>query len=484
MQPLSVASPNLSFNTSGSGVVNVNNVATGPVALANSASGLGFSLTTTGPLTVNAITTNAAPSASNASISVIDKTGAIVVTQGVTIKANGGSVLLQDNDIKAGLILVGSNATIWGSSTVDGVGNVVLNIGSKVDQVAGTQAPNIISNITVPGAIFYGKNGITSLAPNNTLNASGRNIVFDTDGSSGTIQLDGGVTITADPPAGSVSQTALINATTLAPVMNIPNSVINASAVPALPQAVISNVINTSAPNNFGSSENLQQSPSTLAGIQNTFVRPLAPTISSSAAQPLLGNIRTSEDGSIAADRYEEKNQQALILKDGNLLVAPQLHAAEITTAYGTVKVAPKAVVLVMAFGHGIGVFDLDDRSHGAVSVIVDGRKLILTPGKHCFITGQDVRTFDDVNPGQNLSYRHVGRHELGNGLTAFSAEFHLPSAIHSVKTLRELLLPNTENSRKQAEHFLKTSAILMQLTGGGEPFQKRCPAGTLSMLP
>lgn len=81
--------------------------------------------------------------------------------------------------------------------------NTAGNIENDTNALAGTEPPNIVSKTTGGGQIFYNKNGITALGPDNHLNALDRNIVFDTTNTkSGAIQLDGNVTITADPPPG------------------------------------------------------------------------------------------------------------------------------------------------------------------------------------------------------------------------------------------------------------------------------------------
>ena len=72
--------------------------------------------------------------------------------------------------------------------------------------VVGTAPANVTVNDTGGGVTYFGTNSISASAPNNTLNATGANIVFNTGSlPASAISLGGGVTITADPPVVNMS---------------------------------------------------------------------------------------------------------------------------------------------------------------------------------------------------------------------------------------------------------------------------------------
>ena len=97
------------------------------------------------------------------------------------ISSTNGDITIQNMDTSAGSIVIGANSTIHASATAAGVGNVYIVIGAvPSNPVVGTAPANVTVNNTGGGITYFGSNSITASAPNNTLNASGRNIVFNT----------------------------------------------------------------------------------------------------------------------------------------------------------------------------------------------------------------------------------------------------------------------------------------------------------------
>src|SRR5262249_31088754 len=93
--PLKVAGNDLTFTTSLGGLVNVDNNAPGAVTLNTSAAGTTFSLSSTGNLNVNSITTSAGNASNNGSIRLIVKTGSLTVLPNSNIEASGGNIFIQ-----------------------------------------------------------------------------------------------------------------------------------------------------------------------------------------------------------------------------------------------------------------------------------------------------------------------------------------------------------------------------------------------------
>ena len=190
--PLAVSGGNLTLNSGGA--MYVSNSYSGNVTLANAVSGTSMSVSSNGPFAISSVT-------ANGNIALVSTSGAMSTTANATISTTSGSIELQNTDTSGGSIALGSGTTIHASSTTAGVGNVDIVIGNvPSNPVVGTAPSNVVVNNTGGGKTYFGSNGITAVGPTNTLNASGRNIVFNTPLTNASIKLDGGVVITADPP--------------------------------------------------------------------------------------------------------------------------------------------------------------------------------------------------------------------------------------------------------------------------------------------
>jgi hypothetical protein len=190
----------------------------------------------------------------------------------------------------------------------------------------------------------------------------------------------------------------------------------------------------------------------------STVSNPVTNNITS--GQPLVGAISTSVGPKVAT------------LNRGTVVVAPSTDTV-INTPVGQIKVGAKSLALVMAFANGLAVYDLDDVRKGAVEVIAGGQSITMSPGQHIFVTNNNARTFEDVNPAQMIGYRGITSRDLNGGLKVFSAEFCVPHACHAVKPLKHLLQSNHPHDKKVAAHLLKTTAVTMQLRGRNGEYQQ-----------
>lgn len=212
---LDINAANVSANTNGSGHVFLESLSTGPVNLGNSTAGQTFTMTAIGDINTANVVTSAGAASSTGGIKLSTKTGNINVGTGAQITANGGDIYISA-DSKTATVFIGSNATLLGTSTVANVGHVTINTGAKPKNQTGPTPPNVTVNETLGGIVYFGTPGITAAAPNNVLNAEGRNIDFSGD-TVGSIVLGGGVTITADPPVGTPAHAALLAAYSMLP---------------------------------------------------------------------------------------------------------------------------------------------------------------------------------------------------------------------------------------------------------------------------
>lgn len=207
---LNTKAPIISATTGGAGSVSLSN-ATAMELLASSSGG-SFSILAAGALKVNSISTNAPLTSDDGSISVVNTSGMLTVNG--NLSARGGSIFVQNRDVVGGSIVVSpgvSISTLVDKGTALDNGTVTLAIGTSAPQLTSGSAPLGVrlTPATAPGAYYFGSHpaavtttATAATAP--TLNALGRNVVFESPNNNRKITLGKNVTITADPPGMSV----------------------------------------------------------------------------------------------------------------------------------------------------------------------------------------------------------------------------------------------------------------------------------------
>lgn len=170
---LFVSADNLSVNTGGTGVVNINSVAVNPLVLGNSSSGGNFALQASGPVTLNDIVSDAG------GIQVSTAGGKLYVAPNATITAGDGSITIQNNDFN-GSLAIGANSTIGATSATTGKGNVYIGFGAQpsVFPKPRNKYKNIALLPTNGGGIYVDRAGLKAAPPLNTFTADGKTIYF------------------------------------------------------------------------------------------------------------------------------------------------------------------------------------------------------------------------------------------------------------------------------------------------------------------
>jgi hypothetical protein len=168
--------------------------------------------------------------------------------------------------------------------------------------------------------------------------------------------------------------------------------------------------------------------------------------------QPLTGMVsKTANDPKL------------LNLKRGSVVFAPSQKTL-VSTPFGTVKIEAHSLVMVMAFCHGLAVYDLDDAHGKAVVVTAGNREFQLNPGRHVLIAHESKGSFADINPVQIIGFRDIREQNIGRGLKGYTAAFSLPHAMSAIIPIKQLVASEHAHARKVANHLLKTTAILKQL--------------------
>lgn len=481
-----VLSANAGGNTATVDISNKGGTAATPVVLSSSSSGGAFSLTNTGDLTVNDITTNSQTSSSNGSINLIADSGALRInstTSGIT--ASGGDITIQNLNTSTGIISIGSSPakplTLHASSTAPGAGTVTIAIGPVAATLRPIQPnpPKLVVNATPPGAAEQGGSGfalassVTASAPV-TLNALGTNLTISNGSPAAShITLSGNVTITADPPgAGVLSRSPATLSSGTPPVTAAPLQTLNASK-PALRAPEV-----TAAPGASGAV--FPQTPQ---------VNTLVPTDRSRNFDVQAGLTFAGAD--LGADEVMIFDHNGLrpgpgrqgaaapgtfSLKNGSVLFAPE-RALVVRTPHGQVVVAAGAIALVAVSKDGIAVYDLHDGRCGDVTISTGGHSYPLFPGRHVMVS-RSQGEYGSVNPITCIAHANMEAVDITGGGRLFRSRFSMASVVTELQPVLALRRSADPRDRKLAEKLIKNAAIFMQTKTPPAPYRRISASG------
>lgn len=472
----------------------------------NDSVGSSLSFTTAGATTINDLT------ATNGSISVINATGLLQTSAGASLQANSvgaGSILLQNNNTTKGSIVIGEGSTISTLTASDG--DIDISIGAPQAGVVGPTPANVtVVALGISGNVFFSANGITASSPNNTLNYKNANIIFTNPLSAKAILLDGGVTMTADPPASSVELSSIGTAeSTITSMMPLSSAgVLTSSTLPngdapdqqrafTYSPLGVQPSIDRSVMFSGESIENRLPGPiqldtyslSNYSNMQDVLSSiKFAPTKQATAwisetelasgmiPATMAGDewFETEADGFGASDLsvVENGSTRKMSLKKGSVLLAPVVNSST-ETPFGKIDVDAGALVLIMPFENGVAVFNVDDTHKNAVRVTVGGKQIALAPGSQACVTNRSVKRFEEINPAQLFGYGQLNEVQLDRELKAFTSEFSVVQAVKTVLPLKKLVVSQNPKAKKLVRHLLKTSAILHTLKGSQTEYRQ-----------
>ena len=458
--------------------------------LANGVAGSGdFEFRTTGPLTVSGNVES-----TNGAILLQNTAGLLQIGSGVTILGDTAINIRNTGSVdEVDLIAIGANATIKTDTTTKGNGAGQINITQGVlkEGKVRKNIKNVVQNLQDGGQITFGgsKASYIAQAPDNTFNAIGANIYFSTDQTKkdGGLTFGGGVTITADPPvpAGSATitygvrnaapTTLELNATQ--PVNADTANIANVSLTPAVNATALT--LNQGANNVANSLLNLATNDARMPGLvsdssDNSYIVSYEPA-SLEVDAPVCtdldiaitgGAVGTAGANGIATMPHSE----TITMNNGNALFVPSKDTT-VVTPNGTVKIAANSVAMVMVNENHLSVYDVNDHHKRSVTVEAAGRSIALSPGRHVSIANIRTGQFADVNPMEAMMHRSVSSQELGDKV-AFTSEFSLPAAVQVMKPLKAIFASDNDNAKKVAQRVLKTSAVIMQVSGNSAKFE------------
>lgn len=365
-------------------------------------------------------------------------------------------------------------------------GKMIFSAGTDIDTLSASNGDILISlgttsatpftptdNVTVSGAggsaVFTG-NGFKAKAPINSFVLKSADIQLNNGNKTGNMLFNGDVSVTADPPvplgtpeffisydkesasSGITSATMPISgaqslgATKLGDKQeSLPMFAAN-PAINLLEVGTASYTSNILTANSVAN--NLTACESRVSNSDSN-VGPAGNTTYISVKQPTT----FEHDADVATEETE--------LTEGNkLFIAPK--DITIETKLGSVKLTAGAVVLVSAGKAHLSVYNLHDA--GGVSLIANGKRVSLLPGKHATLSSGHAASFSDVNQLEAIAHRNIQRDDSENGASIFCSEFSLPSAVAAVKPLKALFSSPDRDAKKLTSKLTKTSAVLMHL--------------------
>jgi len=490
---------NISGNAlSPTGSVFINSDRTNGVNFLASSAGNDLFLSADGALT---ITGNL--NSDNGDLAVDGTGGFFTVADGVSITAFRSISLVNTTSNKKDKLILGANSTIATDAKIAGLGDVLISIGPSVLPPTGNKIPKNVTVVENGGTVTFAGKKAKGFSPQNTFTAQGADVLVSNNLKNNLIEIRGNVNVTADPPVpvgtpvyvsygkGSVvPATATMTATgTTGDALSVSNLPTFSDTFGALPLASTNTMQLHTLDNAFSSVDgNVSSSFSNLATVSqnglskggrlvdNSFITTNAPSTTSYDVK-----VCGDSDLGFAAEGKHVPQSECVTMDSGSILFVAAKDMT-VVAPKGTVKLAAGAVALVVADADHLSVYDVNDHHKRSVTVETGGRSIPLSPGRHVTVTHEKVAQFAEINAVETMMHRNVGHHELGNGRKAFTTEFSLPSAFETIKPLKAMIQSDNAEAQKLTQKVIKTSAVLLQLSAGGAPYEFHAKPRTVAL--
>ncbi|MBX9879478.1 MAG: hypothetical protein K2Y22_13540 [Candidatus Obscuribacterales bacterium] len=436
------------------------------------------------------------------SITLIAATGTISIGNNVTMYANEGNLTIQNTDTSGGTINIASGANLTGFTLSNpGLGFVNIVVGPIPSMpTVGSVPANVIVNESGGGIVYFGTNSINAAAPNNTINAKGRNVVFNTGGQGASaITLGGNVTITADPPefvasdtTSSSKQFAFTNLNTFLPAdsTNLNSHSIATTVIPfdTSPSSTVQSAVGDDTINNYVrqalTQSGVLHKPTQDNDDDNDDNNPYEPI---SYSPSVVRNKRfvpaTHANGLYTLEtdnafikctngaRVSIKQPTVVTLKSGEALIATTRGKQQIAAGSYTVRVNAQATVVVSFENNVLKVANIYDKSPSSVQVETAGGTVSLGVGEELIIA-PDEDTIAEAMQSDKLGRRNIKSHNLHISCRITHSEISLVSLLENNATVNQLVLSHDRDDRALANCILKTAACLMLSTAKHGPYQ------------
>lgn len=490
-KPISVDTDSLEFHTNSK--VNLTSVGTSTLMVQTSDAVDGASLTASGSVILNDVIVD------DGDISVITggANSRLSVVSAAHLLATNGGILLQNTQVDTGDIQLGASSIIETAGKGD---DVTIAIGALPRKpIAGTQPANVTTDIQGKGEIFWGPdNGIIANGAISNIVAINKAVIFNngsSDVASKKIILDGGVTVIADPPsrgAATVPVSLLQSPAVVSETVAASEAVQTMGVPPVTAEGYLASQTyqtgqqlktnQTSQPTNTALLSPLDSFAGAVAN-SSTVLTTETMNATAGPGTAVGANLRLALGGEevaqvnaieLISDNLPgaKAHGESHSLKSGRALIVASKDMV-VETPDARVSIARGAVVLVVAGGHGTSVYDLHDSKRAGVKVDFGSQSVSLAPGRHATVCARRAGSYSAVNPMESIMHRDVNEVATANGVGAFTSEFSVHSAVQSVSSLRSIFASSHPECAKLSSRMMKTSAILMHLSGSQEPFQQ-----------
>ncbi|MDZ4837091.1 MAG: hypothetical protein SGJ27_25180 [Candidatus Melainabacteria bacterium] len=424
--------------------------------------------------------------------------GFIAVKPAVKLTATD-NIILQVTDTSStaskSKITIGAGAVVQTIANAFPLGDILLSVGPTGVPTLGTPPTKSFAYAQNGGGfIYFGAAGLSAKGAVNTMYAKGANIIINNPFKSSNISLGGGVKIIADPPVANEDAVWMFTgsqpmaATVLSMAAQGPavtpdlvngNVTINEfNAGNIFPNSDLSHIASTrnSSLNSFTT---LNLAPQTLAQLSDsvqfasnidddsvvtTYGAPAGMIGSTLCGVKEIGNI-------LPANESFAPLEASIELQPGHsVFVAEQ--DTELKSSFGSVKLKEGSIVLVSNKNSGLSIYNLHDNKKSSVSVSISGQQFCLAPGQHLTLANSRSSEFGTVNPIEQISHRTLRTSRANNGVSIFTSEFSIPSAMDSVSSLKSITSSSHPQIKKIKNRMMKTTAVLMYLGGSQNDFQ------------
>ncbi len=403
--------------------------------------------------------------------------------------------------------------------------------------VAGPMPANVVIDQKGTGEAKFSTTGIVALAPNNTITLENASVYFDNSArSASALKLGGGKSTTADPPAANGNAQVMLLADSVlqvafplqqfspASVGATPSSAnttlpvasqlshISSGPVETLEQSQVRSPLATAesfdslvaanssiaaylqAPSRYLTGDacwssdtelDSREIPALLSSDEELGVRQATTVVSDfcevsgmiEPGQQVAGSIVSAGNNlkgavELNASPNTARGRKTVKLTMGSVVLAPRVSTI-VETPLGRVFVAPKSLVLIMAFRSGLAVYDLHDLHSGAVRLMTPERNICLHPGFSVLVSSENVGGFEQINPAQLFGYRNIRTASSGQGRQMFTAEFSIMQALRTVQPVKQLIAGRNHRAQGLASEMLRTACILEQMNTTAPQFQQ-----------
>jgi hypothetical protein len=167
-------------------------------------------------------------------------------------------------------------------------------------------------------------------------------------------------------------------------------------------------------------------------------------------------------------------------LPKGDCLFEPG-HKSSVQTADGPMHVAEKSVLFTRSTSSLLMICNLYDPHAGSVRLNAYGLNLSLPPGRALVISrGKNAHP---VVPFSDIATRNWQLLSARGACRVFSCEFSIPSTVHTVSLLKQVVTSKLPRDRDLKERLMKMSVALNQACKQSQPYSFKSDLNTSSGL-